>query len=134
MKKFAQLLDQLSFTPSRNGKLALMEDYFKSTPDPDRGFALAALTNEMHFSIPVRQTITTLATRHVSAELYKISRDYVGDSAETLALIWPNHEVGVDLSLAEIFQKVSTVRRSGAADLIAGWLDQLDAVGRWALL
>lgn len=134
MKKFAALLDHLSFTPSRNGKLVLMVNYFKSTPDPDRGFALAALTNEMQFAVPVRQTIATLATRHVSAEMFKISRDYVGDSAETLALIWPNHEGGADLSLAEVFEKVSSASRTDAADLIAGWLDQLDATGRWALL
>lgn len=134
MKKFARLLDQLGFTPSRNGKVALMVEYFKSTPDPDRGFALAALTNEMQFSIPARQTIGVLATRHVSAELFKISRDYVGDSAETLALIWPNHDGETDVSLAEIFEKVNAVSRAGAADLIAGWLDQLDSTGRWALL
>ncbi len=134
MKKFARLLDQLSFTASRNGKVSLMVEYFRSTPDPDRGYALAALTNEMQFSIPLRQTIANLATRHVSAELYKISRDYVGDSAETLALIWPNHDEATSLSLAEIFQKISSVSRAGAADLIARWLDQLDAVGRWALL
>ena len=44
MREFAQLLDGLVFTPSRNGKLALIADYMRRTPDPDRGWALAALT------------------------------------------------------------------------------------------
>ena len=44
MKAFARLLDRLVLTPSRNGKLTLLIDYFRVTPDPDRGYALAALT------------------------------------------------------------------------------------------
>ncbi len=134
MKHFAKLLDQLSFTPSRNGKLALMAAYFAATSDPDRGFALAALTNEIQVPIPARQIMQRLATRHVSAEMYRLSRDYVGDSAETLALIWPNKHVDDGPNLAEVFQQISVVARSDADELIAGWLDRLDATGRWALL
>ena len=49
MQAFANLLDRLSYEPRRNGKLALMEAYFSATPDPERGFALAALTDELYF-------------------------------------------------------------------------------------
>ena len=45
MKAFAKLLDRLTYTPARNGKLTLMRNYFRSAPDPDRGYALAALTD-----------------------------------------------------------------------------------------
>ena len=44
MNRFAELLDRLAYEPGRNNKLRLMTDYFRSTPDPERGFALAALT------------------------------------------------------------------------------------------
>ena len=37
MKGFAELLDRLAYTPSRNDKLRLLADYFAATPDPDRG-------------------------------------------------------------------------------------------------
>jgi len=47
MDDFAELLDRLSLTASRNGKLTLVRDYLRSTPDPDRGWALAALTGEL---------------------------------------------------------------------------------------
>ncbi len=33
MERFALLLDSLSTTPSRNGKLALLSRYFRDTPD-----------------------------------------------------------------------------------------------------
>ena len=45
MKAFSRLLDRLTYTPARNAKLMLMRNYFRATPDPDRGFALAALTD-----------------------------------------------------------------------------------------
>ena len=44
MNRFAELLDRLAYEPGRNNKLRLMTDYFRSTPDPERGYALAALT------------------------------------------------------------------------------------------
>ena len=47
MKAFAALLDRLVLTPSRNGKLRLLVDYFRATPDPDRGYGLAAITGEL---------------------------------------------------------------------------------------
>ena len=49
MRAFARLLDQLSFTPSRNAKLTLLRDYLSNTPDPERGWALAALTGALRF-------------------------------------------------------------------------------------
>jgi DNA ligase 1 len=134
MKHFARLLDQLSYTPSRTGKLALLANYFQSIGDPDRGYALAALTNDIKIPIAARQVIQRLATRHVTAELFQISRDYVGDSAETLALIWPDKPHLEGPSLSEVFRQTSAVSRSSADDLIANWLDQLDSTGRWALL
>ena len=88
MKAFADLLDRLSYSPSRNAKLRLMADYFRNTPDPDRGWALAALTDGLPFSFPLRRTLTGMMARRMDPELYRLSRDYVGDTAETIALVW----------------------------------------------
>jgi DNA ligase 1 len=134
MKAFAALLDQLSYTPSRNAKLALLAAYFRATPDPDRGFALAAITDGLPFSFPVRQTVLDLAAAHIDTELYKMSRDYVGDTAETLALIWPDRDAQNDLRLNDVVVRLQGVGRAGFKDQLAQWLDQLDATGRWALL
>ena len=49
MKAFSTLLSDLILTSSRNRKLSLLVAYFKSTPDPDRGYALAALTGSLNF-------------------------------------------------------------------------------------
>ena len=47
MRAFAELLDRLVLTPQRNGKLRLLVDYFRTTPDPDRGLTLAAITRDL---------------------------------------------------------------------------------------
>ena len=88
MKAFADLLDRLSYSPSRNAKLRLMADYFRATPDPDRGWALAALTDGLPFSFPLRRTLVDMMARKMDPELFRLSRDYVGDTAETIALVW----------------------------------------------
>src|SRR5262245_62947694 len=88
MKAFAELLDRLSYSPSRNAKLRLMADYFRATPDPDRGWALAALTDGLPFSFPLRRTLLEMMARRIDPELFRLSRDYVGDTAETIALVW----------------------------------------------
>jgi DNA ligase-1 len=49
MQAFAELLDRLVLTPSRNAKLTLVRDYLGATPDPERGWALASLTSELVF-------------------------------------------------------------------------------------
>jgi DNA ligase-1 len=88
VKDFADLLDRLSYSPSRNAKLRLIADYFRATPDPDRGWALAALTDGLPFSFPLRRTLGEVVARRLDPELYRLSRDYVGDTAETIALAW----------------------------------------------
>ena len=49
MKAFSNLLSDLILTSSRNRKISLLAHYFSSTPDPDRGYALAALTGSLNF-------------------------------------------------------------------------------------
>jgi DNA ligase 1 len=89
VNRFAELLDALLFTPSRNGKLRLMQEYFATTSDPERGWALAALTGELGFAEAKPSQVRDLAMRRVDPELFGWSLDFVGDLAETVALIWP---------------------------------------------
>ena len=89
MQAFAALLDRLVLTPQRNAKLRLMADYFRSTPDPDRGYALAALTGDLDIPSVKPAMLRALVTARVDETLFTYSYDYVGDLAETIALIWP---------------------------------------------
>ena len=135
MKAFSQLLDRLTYTPARNAKLMLMRNYFLSTPDPDRGFALAALTDGLPISFPLRRVLAEIGDSRFDPELFRMSRDDVGDTAETVALIWPSTGAEGDAPrLSEVVAALSKAGRGGHAALLTQWLDRLDATGRWALL
>lgn len=134
MRLFAPLLDRLTYTPQRNGKLKLLSDYFRTAPAGDRGYALAALTDGVLKSFPLRRVVGELAAGRFDPELFRLSRDYVGDTAETLALIWPGSGSGDPPELHEIVETLEAAPRSQHANLLASWLDRLDTTGRWALL
>ena len=89
MKAFANLLDRLTYTPSRLAKLTLMRNYFRSVPDPDRGYALAALADGLPMGFSLRRVLTEVGAARFDPELFRLSRHDVGDTAETVALIWP---------------------------------------------
>ncbi len=137
MKAFATLLDGLVFTPQRNVKLRLIERYVAETPDPDRGWGIAALTGGLSFRHAKPGTIRALAAKRLDPVLFDLSYDYVGDLAETVALIWPQPEAATISGPPRLCDVVGTLDRAGRAEvpvLIAGWLDRLDASGRFALL
>ena len=136
MNRFAALLDALLFTPSRNGKLRLMREYFAGESDPERGWALAALTGELSFAEAKPNQVRALAAERVDPELLGWSYDFVGDLAETVSLIWPvsAHAQGEVPSLTEIVEQLRGASRAEVGRLLEPWLDALDATGRWALL
>jgi ATP-dependent DNA ligase len=89
MNRFAALLDRLAYEPARNNKLRLLTDYFRFTPDPERGWALAALTGALSFPHAKAGLIRSLIAERTDPVLFELSYDYVGDLSETVALMWP---------------------------------------------
>src|SRR5947209_16161507 len=92
MNRFAALLDRLAYEPGRNAKLRLLTDYFGSVPDPDRGYALAAITGALTFQHAKPGVIRALIAERTDPVLFALSHDYVGDLSETVALMWPGRE------------------------------------------
>jgi DNA ligase-1 len=135
MQPFAQLLDRLLYTPQRSVKIALIADYLRTTPDPDRGFGLAALTGALDFRHAKPGLVRELVAARTDPVLFAWSYDFVGDLAETAALMWPERP-GAEAwpRLAEVVAGLETTQKVLLPDRIAGWLDALDATGRWALL
>ena len=137
MRPFAELLNRLSLTTSRNAKLVLLRDYLTATPDPDRGWALAALTGDLSFATAKPAMIRKAVEARVDPVLFGWSYDYVGDLAETAALIWPRdprHRANREPELGEVVDALMRANRVETPALIEGWLDALEPKGRWALL
>jgi DNA ligase-1 len=137
MNRFAELLDRLAYEPGRNNKLRLIADYLRTTPDPERGFALAALTGALSFRHAKPGVIRALIAERTDPVLFALSHDYVGDLSETVALMWPADPAkppNAVPSLSEVIETLSTLGKSELPAQLARWLDALDETGRWALL
>ncbi|MDE2283232.1 MAG: cisplatin damage response ATP-dependent DNA ligase [Hyphomicrobiales bacterium] len=163
MNRFAELMDRLTYEPARNAKLRLMTDYFRSTPDPERGWALAALTGSLSFPHAKAGLIRSLIAERTDPVLFELSYDYVGDLSETVALMWPasisfSEPQGAhaqsrpfhrssggppsplrgagegSLFLTDVIETLATLGKAELPARLARWLDALDETGRWALI
>lgn len=154
MRDFAELLHRLALTPSRNAKLALLKGYFRRAPREDAGWALALLTGELHIDSLKPSTLRNLAQSRVDPVLYELSYDYVGDQAETIALIWPSPGTGGALqntpcrsasrlltdgmdqpiSLAHVVKALQGATKSQALAYAESFLDAHDPTTRWAFI
>ncbi|NDV87074.1 cisplatin damage response ATP-dependent DNA ligase [Aurantimonas aggregata] len=139
MQRFAELLDRLVLTPARNGKLRLLRDHFAAVPDPERGYALAAITGGLDISSVKPAMLRGLIAERMDEVLFGYSYDYVGDLAETIALVWPAPHDGVRAiaeppTLSEVVGALDAATRREGPLLIEAWLDRLDSSGRYALL
>ena len=138
VRRFAELLDRLVLTPSRNAKLRLLADYFRSTPDPDRGIALAAITGDLDIPGVKPAMLRALVMERMDPVLFAYSYDYVGDLAETVSLVWPAapdpERRNSELSLSDAVVALVNAGRVQGPSVFAGLLDRLEASSRFALI
>lgn len=131
MIAFAGLLERLTFTADPDARIALLHRYLQTQPDPERGFALGVLTGAVRLPSLRPGFLRGLATERCDASLFQWSHEFVGDLAETVALLWPPSRANAKPPL------LSEVAHTSRADLpgaIAGWLDACDPSVRLALL
>src|SRR6476661_1625284 len=129
MRAFSQLLDDLVYTRSRNSKLRLIGDYLKETPDPDRGYGLAALTGTLEIPHVKPAAIRGLVEERIDPVLFYMSRDYVGDTAETVSLLWPKRTGepqqidDATLSISDAIDRLRSASKLEAPSVLAAMLD-----------
>lgn len=138
MERFAQLLDDLYFTNSTLAKEKILAEYLTTTPDPHRGWALAAIGGTLNFDLFKRNLIATLVTERMDPDLFAMSYDYIGELSETVALAWPVSKDATRLNrlplLAEVIAEFSSRGKIGIRDYLATLLDNTTPPQRWALL
>ncbi|NRP84841.1 DNA ligase B [Ensifer adhaerens] len=139
MKAFADLLDRLVLTPSRNGKLKLLTDYFRDTPDPDRGYGLAAIAGTLEVRNVKPAMLRELVLERMDDVLFRYSYDYVGDLAETISLVWDKESdivrpAGEQPRLGEVVRGMNALGRTEVRSFVRDLLDRLDTSGRFAFL
>lgn len=134
MRAFADLLERLAFTPQRSGKIAHLKQFFTEIPDPARGLALAALTGELDLRSVTPSLLRTLVAERVDSQLFALSYDFVGDLAETIALIWTDSAKPADLALPDLVEELRSTVKSNLPAHITRRLDVMTATERYAYL
>lgn len=138
MERFARLLDRLYYTHSNLAKAALLKEYFAQTEDPDRGYTVAALAGSLSFDLFKRHTIRDVIKERVDPVLYDLSRDYVGETSETVAHLWPVSDNAVRLnrlpSLHEVIERFHSGNKQEVREYLITLLDNMTPEQRWALL
>lgn len=135
MRPFAELLDRLVLTPSRNGKLRLVRDFLGETPDPERGWALAALTGELVFHDAKPGMIRKAAEARMDPVLFGWSYEFVGDLAEAVSLVWPAKPgANREPDLTDVVETLRSISRAAVPQQLERWMDACAPSSRWALL
>jgi DNA ligase 1 len=133
VKRFAAFLEHLLLTPSRNQKIAYMVQYFREAPDPDRGYALALLTGDLSFQNVKANNLKKIILEKMDETLFAMSYDYVGDLAETIALLWPDHSENDLPTLSGLVQELETIAPAKLTEVIADHLSSANTNERWAI-
>ncbi|MDE8347833.1 MAG: ATP-dependent DNA ligase, partial [Acidocella sp.] len=133
MQTFADLLERLLLAPGRNTKITLLRGYFAATPDPARGYALAAIAGALDIPGAKAAMLKDLAQTRTDPVLFALSYDFVGDLAETIALIWPG-EGNNPPGLGAVIETLRAAKREAIPGLVATWLDDCSPSARIALI
>lgn len=135
MEAFSSLLEQLYYTSGTKAKAQLIANYIANTPDPDRGWAIAAMAGTLRFDFFKRNTVKNLITEHTDPALFAMSYDYVGEVSETVAHLWPYSDPTDSLpSLTEVVETFSSVSKNKVSETLANYLTIMTPAQRWALL
>ncbi len=133
MKKLSFLLENLIFTHSTNNKIQLIYEYLKNSSLPDKGYAIALLTNNLTFKNIKRSKVIHLIKSKLDTYLFEQSYYYVGDLAETIALIWPNeYKQKRVFSLEDIIIKLNSDK--DIDEFIIYFLDHAIKTEKWAFI
>ena len=136
---FAHLIDKLYFTSSNLAKSALIREYLSATPDPDRGWAIAAIAGTLNFDFFKRKLIKDLIVERVDPLLFELSYDYVGEMSETVAHLWSAQDddpapLNALPTLDDVVQTFANGNRAQNRAYLISLLNSMNASERWALL
>lgn len=111
----------------------MLRHYLQATRDPDRGYALAALTGDLKLRAVTPSLLRGLMAERVDEQLFALSYDFVGDLAETIALLWDTDRDD-DVPLHEAVDLLQTTGKAALPAAIADMLDRLGPSQRLAFL
>ena len=94
MKAFSALFAELDGTSSTTAKLEALETYFRSAPPADGAWALALLLGKRRKRLITGRRLREICLTALALPdwLFEACSNQVGDSAETVSLLWGQHQ------------------------------------------
>jgi len=130
MRAFAQLFTSLDETNKTNEKVKVLKNYFNCVPDTDKMHMLALFSGRK----PKRQINATqfrtwaIEASNIPAWLFEESYHVVGDLAETVALLLPDHGNSSNKTLTEWIGEINALNNMPEVEK-HDWLNR-----SWAML
>ena len=138
MKKFAELLENLIYSPSTNKKIYLLERYFKSNNTLENGYAVSVLSSNYKMKFIRVSEIKSLMHSKFDKTLFELSYDYVGDLAETISLFWKSNICIANSKklplLSEFIKNCENKPKNKMYDYLFNLLDISNPTQRWAII
>jgi DNA ligase-1 len=135
MDSFICLIDRLAHAKANQTKQELLSNFFNQTPDPDRGYALAILSKQLRLPSVCLRALRNHLLEQVDAELFRLSYAYIGDLAETLALLWPQAPTYKSLpALSVLSERLHTLDKPQTIAYVCELMPFIDRNQRWVLL
>jgi DNA ligase-1 len=135
MKHLASLIDHLTTQKTDKAKIRLLADYFKTTPDPDRGYAAALLSTTLTLPRVGAKDLMPKLQEQVDPVLFDLSDQATADKVETLSLLWPANRVSNGApTLADLIPTVLQQKKGVAIETFATLFGHLSPSERWTLL
>ncbi len=143
MRRFAELFRQLDRTNSTNAKIAALVRYFHSAPPRDAIWAVYVLSGRRLKRLIKANELREWASDVASLPLWLFEETYqhVGDLAETVALLVPEHSGGEQraITLADwMTSELPKLRQISDHDdrksLVTSWWQQVEATERFLLV
>ncbi len=136
MKRFAKLFREIDGSTKTTVKVSALASYFQEAPDDDRLWTIALFSGRRP-----KRAITTTRLREWAAEkaglpLWLLEECYpvVGDLAETIALLLPEPDAALDLSLTEWINRLRDLAQQPEETrktiILDAW-DKLDTTERF---
>ncbi|MBC5781754.1 ATP-dependent DNA ligase [Ramlibacter sp. USB13] len=140
MRRFARLFSELDATTSTNEKVEALTRYFDEAPARDAAWAVYFLAGGKPRQVVKTGSLVGLACHMAGIAYWLFDECYqsVGDLAETISLVLPRGDEPSDVGLAEwVEDRLLPLRGmpdEEVATRVAGYLQELDALGRFLLV
>jgi hypothetical protein len=135
MNRFGALVQQISFMEDPLDQQRVLAHYLSETPEPDRSAAIAFLHNPPRRGRIQLKKLREIVENKVGPDLFALSHRFVGDMAETMALLWqPGSVPNRPVSPSRFAERMATTGPLGLTSMIEGVLDSCDPSGRLAAI